>query len=107
MPEGGNVVLSCQYLKDNKNNITFFKNGEEIGTLSSKGVTEMTIESVTQADEGFYKCVAKDTKMESPESWLSVAPDQGLLSDPNLMIIMIIIFSMSESGSLQDVTYVF
>ncbi|CAK6956081.1 uncharacterized protein LOC128361794 [Scomber scombrus] len=77
VPEGGNVVLSCQYLKENKSNTTFFKNGEEIGTLSSKGVTEMTIENVTKADEGFYKCVAKDRKMESPESWLSVAPEQG------------------------------
>lgn len=68
----------------------------------------MTIENVTKADEGFYKCVSEGRKMESPESWLSVRRDRGQLSGLHLMIIMIILFSISESGSLKDVTcYVF
>ncbi|XP_032381916.1 neogenin isoform X1 [Etheostoma spectabile] len=78
--EGDNVVLYCQYKTSNHSEITFFKDGAEIVTSSSSGsdrVTKMTLENVTQEDEGFYKCASQDRKLESPESWLSVRPDRG------------------------------
>ncbi|KAK1896970.1 Cell adhesion molecule-related/down-regulated by oncogene [Dissostichus eleginoides] len=40
-------------------------------------VIQMTLENVTQEDEGFYKCASQDRKMESPEAWLSVSPHRG------------------------------
>ncbi|XP_039667697.1 uncharacterized protein LOC120565756 [Perca fluviatilis] len=78
--EGDKVVLYCHYWTGNHSQITFFKDGAEIVTSSSSGsdkVTKMTIENVTQEDEGFYKCASQDRKLESPESWLSVRPDRG------------------------------
>lgn len=82
--EGDEVILSCQYLSGTPGKTTFFKNGAEMNTsyssASSNRVIKMTIENVTQDDEGFYKCASQDGKMESPESWLSVIPDRGQLS---------------------------
>ncbi|XP_070764974.1 Fc receptor-like protein 6 [Enoplosus armatus] len=78
--EGDKVVFFCQYWTGNNSKTTFFKNGAEIITYissSSDRVMKMTIENVTQEDEGFYKCASQDRKMESPESWLSVRPDRG------------------------------
>ncbi|KAI4828504.1 hypothetical protein KUCAC02_022588 [Chaenocephalus aceratus] len=40
-------------------------------------VIKMTLENVTQEDEGFYKCASQDSKMESPEAWLPVSPHRG------------------------------
>ncbi|XP_028260092.1 Fc receptor-like protein 2 [Parambassis ranga] len=77
--EGDEVSLYCQYRTGNHNKATFFKNGAEILTLNSSSldnIIKMTIENVTQADEGFYKCASQDRKMESPESWLSVNPSR-------------------------------
>ncbi|KAG8003444.1 GTPase IMAP family member 4 [Nibea albiflora] len=78
--EGDEVILSCQYLSSTPSKTTFFKNGAAMNTSysfsSSNRVMKMTIENVTQADEGFYKCASQDRKMESPESWLSVIPDR-------------------------------
>lgn len=114
--EGGQVVLSCQFSIDketdkeiNIRNTSFFKNGAETGTYSSftsETATSMTIDYVTQADEGFYKCASTDREMQSPESWLAVRRYQGLLFGLHLspsIIIIIIIFCISECGSLQDV----
>ncbi|KAE8294531.1 Polymeric immunoglobulin receptor [Larimichthys crocea] len=82
--EGDEVILSCQYLSGTPGKTTFFKNGAEMNTsyssASSNRVIKMTIENVTQDDEGFYKCASQDGKMESPESWLSVIPDRGNLT---------------------------
>ncbi|KAK2835847.1 hypothetical protein Q5P01_016331 [Channa striata] len=77
---GDKVVLHCQLRTGNHNKTTFFKNGVEINvsaSSSSNTVTEMTIENVRQEDEGLYKCASLDRKIESPESWLSVRPDQS------------------------------
>ncbi|XP_059196336.1 Fc receptor-like protein 6 [Centropristis striata] len=78
--EGDKVVLYCQYWRGIHNKTTFFKNGAKIVTYSSTSsdrVIKMTIENVTQEDEGFYKCASQDREMESPESWLSVRLDRG------------------------------
>lgn len=78
--EGNKVVLYCQYWTGNHSKTTFFKNGAEILTYNSSSsdrVIAMTIENVTQEDEGFYKCASHDRHLESPESWLSVRPDRG------------------------------
>ncbi|XP_044216868.1 Fc receptor-like protein 6 [Thunnus albacares] len=78
--EGDKVVLYCQHWTGIHSKTTFFRNGAEIVTnssVSSDRVTKMTIENVTKADEGFYKCVSEGRKMESPESWLSVRRDRG------------------------------
>lgn len=78
--EGDEVVLYCQYWTGNHSKTSFFKNGVEISTLTSSSsdrAIKMTIENVTQEDEGLYKCASRDRKTESPESWLSVRPDRG------------------------------
>ncbi|XP_034561671.1 uncharacterized protein LOC117828570 [Notolabrus celidotus] len=77
---GDSVDLFCQYWTGNNGTTSFYKNGAEITTsTSSSGYREikMRIEKMTQEDEGLYKCVSGDGRMESPESWLSVRPDQG------------------------------
>lgn len=83
--EGNKVVLCCQYWTGNHSKTAFFKNGAEILTYSSSSsdrATAMTIENVTQEDEGFYKCASRDRQLESPESWLSVRPGRGQLCSP-------------------------
>ncbi|XP_073332500.1 uncharacterized protein [Pagrus major] len=78
--EGDKVVLYCQYWTGKPNRTTFFKNGAEIVTYNSSSsdtVIKMTIENVTQEDEGLYQCASQDRKMKSPASWLSVRPDRG------------------------------
>lgn len=80
--QGERVVLYCQCLTANHSKITFFKDGAEIttNTTSSSGrVIKLIIKNVTQEDEGLYKCVSQDRKMESPESWMSVKPHRGQL----------------------------
>lgn len=78
--KGDTVVLYCQYWTGNQSNTVFLKNGAEIGNCSSSGrVTKMTLVNVTKEDEGFYKCVSQDRKMESPESWLAVKLENGQL----------------------------
>lgn len=81
--EGDEAVLYCQYWTGNHSKASFFKNGVEIVTLTSSSsdrVIKMTLENVTQEDEGLYKCASQDRKMESPESWLSVRPARGNLT---------------------------
>eukprot|EP00066_Takifugu_rubripes_P023599 XP_011612865.1 PREDICTED: Fc receptor-like protein 1 [Takifugu rubripes] len=76
--EGATVVLQCQYLTANHSKTTFFKNAAEVLTSASTArVVKMTLESVTQEDEGLYKCASQDGTTESPESWLSVRPQGG------------------------------
>lgn len=78
--EGATVVLQCQYLTANHSKTTFFKNAAEVLTsdaASPARVVKMTLESVTQEDEGLYKCASQDGTTESPESWLSVRPQGG------------------------------
>lgn len=107
--EGNKVVLYCQYWTDNHSKTTFFKNGAEILTYNSSSsdrVITMTIENVTQEDEGFYKCASQDRKMESPESWLSVRPDRGQLCgliafDDNIHHSALC--NINQSGSVKDV----
>lgn len=77
--EGDTVVLQCQYLTASHSETIFLKN-EEVLTFnysSHAQVVKMTLENVTQEDEGYYKCASQDRKMESPESWLSVRPQEG------------------------------
>lgn len=74
------MVLQCQYLTANHSKTTFFKNAAEVLTsdaASPARVVKMTLESVTQEDEGLYKCASQDGTTESPESWLSVRPQGG------------------------------
>ncbi|XP_013886238.1 Fc receptor-like protein 2 [Austrofundulus limnaeus] len=70
---GGTVVLHCQYRTGNQNETIFFKNGIAINT--SETTLNLTMEKVTQQEEGLYKCGSQDRKMESKESWLSVTLD--------------------------------
>ncbi|XP_061539905.1 high affinity immunoglobulin gamma Fc receptor I-like isoform X1 [Phycodurus eques] len=75
VPHGSNVVLACRFRKGNHTRSTFFRNGVETSTNSSPGPgaeLKLTIENVTDAHEGFYKCASQDGKLESPQSWLSV-----------------------------------
>ncbi|KAM7012002.1 limbic system-associated membrane protein-like [Tautogolabrus adspersus] len=78
--EGDAVSLICQYWTGNNRKTIFFKNGAQIlastSSISGRQI-KMTIENVTQEDEGFYKCASTDRQMESPESWLSVRPERG------------------------------
>uniref|UniRef100_A0A4W5R0M2 Immunoglobulin domain-containing protein n=1 Tax=Hucho hucho TaxID=62062 RepID=A0A4W5R0M2_9TELE len=67
--EGDQVTLHCRYWFQKPNQTTFYKDGVEVVSLN---VTEMTIDNVTSADEGFYKCAEPEEKLESPECWLSV-----------------------------------
>lgn len=78
--EGDTVVLQCQYFTANHSETLFFRNAAEVFTFNSSShaqVVKMTLENVTQKDEGYYKCASQDRKMESPESWLSVRPQGG------------------------------
>ena len=78
--EGDTVVLQCQYLTANRSETIFFKNAAKVFTFNSSShaqVIKMTLENVTQKDEGYYKCASQDRNMESPESWLSVRPQGG------------------------------
>lgn len=78
--EGNTVVLQCQYLTADQGETIFFKNAAEVFTFNSSShaqVVKMTLENVTQKDEGYYKCASQDRKTESPESWLSVRPHGG------------------------------
>ncbi|KAM3619699.1 uncharacterized protein V6R79_012222 [Siganus canaliculatus] len=93
--EGERVDLYCQHLTGNQSQATFFKNGAEIFThnsSSSDRVTKMTLENVTQEDEGFYKCSSQDRRMESPQSWLSVRTGAGNVTSTDGM-------AASASGS--------
>ncbi|XP_061593071.1 Fc receptor-like protein 5 [Cololabis saira] len=79
--EGDKVVLSCHYKIGNQGKTIFLKGNEgEIFTSNSSSsdkAINWTTENVTPKDEGLYRCVSQDGKMESPASWLSVTPDRG------------------------------
>lgn len=67
--EGEAVTLRCRNKMTSSAHIAdFFKDHVLIGTRS---IGEMTIQSVSKADEGLYKCSVSDFG-ESPESWLAV-----------------------------------
>ncbi|XP_029932576.1 Fc receptor-like protein 5 isoform X4 [Myripristis murdjan] len=67
--EGSDVTLHCK-TKITSSNLTayFYKDGFLFGN-SSTG--KMTIHSVSDSDEGLYKCSISDSG-DSPESWLAV-----------------------------------
>lgn len=67
--KGDSVTLQCNVKLYEFNQIIFYKNGVKV--LSQRG-TQMTIENVTQADEGFYKCAIANSTLESLENRLSV-----------------------------------
>ncbi|XP_051996849.1 uncharacterized protein LOC127653988 isoform X1 [Xyrauchen texanus] len=67
--KGGTATLQCKSLLYKVSQTVFYKNG--VNFLSLNG-TEMTIENVTKADEGFYKCAFANSSLESSEIWLSV-----------------------------------
>ncbi|XP_060775954.1 sialoadhesin-like isoform X2 [Neoarius graeffei] len=64
--EGQTVTLLCN-TSYNLNQAFIYKDG-----LKFMNNTNVTMENVTKADEGFYKCVNPTAGMESLESWLSV-----------------------------------
>lgn len=66
--EGDKVVLNCQHRTGNHHEAMLFKDGTPVSHSNSS----WTITAVTTKDEGFYKCVSRDGKMESPQGWLSV-----------------------------------
>ncbi|XP_057194452.1 uncharacterized protein LOC130557049 [Triplophysa rosa] len=67
--KGDSVTLQCKVKLYELNQIIFYKNGVQVLSLNG---TRMTIENVSQADEGFYKCAIANSTLESPENWLSV-----------------------------------
>ncbi|KAK6308860.1 hypothetical protein J4Q44_G00203230 [Coregonus suidteri] len=73
--EGEQVILLCHYWFRKPNRTTFYKDGVEVVSLN---VTEMTIDNVISADEGFYKCADPDKKVESPEK-TQLDLDKGVL----------------------------
>ncbi|XP_057696661.1 uncharacterized protein LOC130918717 isoform X3 [Corythoichthys intestinalis] len=78
IPQGRSVILACRYWKGNHTKSTFFRNGVKMSTCNSSGPdteTKLTIENVTVAHEGFYKCASQDGNLESLQSWLSVKRD--------------------------------
>ncbi|XP_049588267.1 limbic system-associated membrane protein isoform X2 [Syngnathus scovelli] len=78
VPQGGSVILACRYQKPNHTKTTFFRNGIEMFTSSSLSPTaemKLSIQNVSEAHEGFYKCASEDGTLESPQSWLSVTSD--------------------------------
>lgn len=89
------MVLYCEYRTDNQNETIFYKNGIAISSLEKS--TNLTIEEVTQDQEGLYKCVSWDRKMESEASWLSVTLDQGQM----FTLFYFLIFT--KAGSLTPV----
>ncbi|XP_029932731.1 Fc receptor-like protein 5 [Myripristis murdjan] len=86
--EGSDVTLRCRK-KTTPSNLTadFYKDGLRFGN-SSTG--EMTIHSVSNSDEGFYKCSFSDSGA-SPESWLAVRvlPSESLPATSRLEYIVL------------------
>nr|XP_055069784.1 uncharacterized protein LOC129450799 [Misgurnus anguillicaudatus] len=66
---GESITLECKSWLYELSQTLLYKNGVQV--LSVNG-TQMTIENVTQDDEGFYKCAFANTSLESSENWLSV-----------------------------------
>ncbi|KAF4078915.1 hypothetical protein AMELA_G00187210 [Ameiurus melas] len=64
--EGQTVTLLCKS-SFNLNQISIYKDD---GLHTNN--TNVTLENVTKAHEGFYKCAHLSASVESPESWLSV-----------------------------------
>ncbi|XP_029932574.1 Fc receptor-like protein 5 isoform X2 [Myripristis murdjan] len=85
--EGSDVTLHCK-TKITSSNLTayFYKDGFLFGN-SSTG--KMTIHSVSDSDEGLYKCSISDSG-DSPESWLAVRALQKD-SHPSLWVIVTIV----------------
>ncbi|MED6233493.1 hypothetical protein ATANTOWER_012518 [Ataeniobius toweri] len=71
--EGDKVVLNCQHRTGNLHKATLFKDGTPV----NPSMSSWTIAAVATKDEGFYKCVSQDRKIESPEGWLSVTQREG------------------------------
>ncbi|MED6285351.1 hypothetical protein CHARACLAT_028427 [Characodon lateralis] len=78
MVEGLDVTLPCIHketeliakVKTELNHIRYFnKNGLHLTTCY---FSNMTLQNVTKADEGYYKCSISEAG-ESPESWLAVS----------------------------------
>lgn len=66
--EGNSVSLGCK-LREEKNvsNVIFYKNNK---VIQNDMRAELNISSVSQSDEGFYKC--QYSGKESPQSWMTV-----------------------------------
>lgn len=77
--EGQTVTLLCKTSFNFKHQISIYRDdGQHINN------TNVTMENVTKAHEGFYKCVNPNASVESPESWLSVRGEEiksALFSD--------------------------
>ncbi|XP_059210457.1 low affinity immunoglobulin gamma Fc region receptor II-c-like, partial [Centropristis striata] len=69
VPEGDAVTLSCRSRTTSSPLVAYFyKDGVLLGSRSSG---QMTISSVSKANEGLYKCSVSEFG-ESPQSWLAV-----------------------------------
>uniref|UniRef100_A0A8P4KG14 Ig-like domain-containing protein n=1 Tax=Dicentrarchus labrax TaxID=13489 RepID=A0A8P4KG14_DICLA len=66
--KGDAVTLRCRTKTSSNLIADFYKDGLLIGSSFTK---ETTIYSVSESDEGLYKCIISDVG-ESPESWLTV-----------------------------------
>lgn len=82
--KGDSVTLQCKVKLYELNQIIFYKNGIQVLSLNG---TQMTIENVTKADEGFYKCAIANSTLESPENrlWVRGARSEWSLRVCNFM----------------------
>ncbi|XP_029931578.1 Fc receptor-like protein 4 [Myripristis murdjan] len=78
---GESVTLRCWDHSWTKVSATFYKDGSQESLRTSEATTELTINSVSKSDEGFYKC--KRSHDESKETMLKVEekPKAKLTSD--------------------------
>uniref|UniRef100_UPI0037E78E10 low affinity immunoglobulin gamma Fc region receptor II-like n=1 Tax=Semicossyphus pulcher TaxID=241346 RepID=UPI0037E78E10 len=69
--EGDDVTLRCRNRTTASSNSTadFYKDGL---LIRSSSTGNMTIHSVSKADEGLYKCKISGVRGQSPDSWLTV-----------------------------------
>ncbi|KAM8888225.1 uncharacterized protein ACB058_001880 isoform 1-T1 [Synchiropus picturatus] len=94
VPEGTEVVISCQNGKEGVRSMRFFKDGIEIPTNTSyigQRTTAMTLDHVTLADQGIYQCASEDGLLESQGSWFSVKGSWEWAAGSCVIVLLLVI----------------